>query len=195
MRKSRLASHAQLIQELVTKGAKNKEIRGVLRENGCPVSLETVRKHVSTEKKLRGENQRRGRPQSKPKGVLQILPSAPPLNPEKIILPIAFRKFLDPYADNEVSIMLARAQLGISDLELGDTLSDVNLARWALSLGKARVNSLVDLEFCLIAFWCTDLPNMPRNTDTALDFWYIRLVSEACRIRYTMRKAVSLPAS
>ena len=194
MKDSRLAPHAQLIRELVAKGATNDEVLQVLGENGCPVSLETVRKWVSTGK-LRGENQRRGRPPSKPKGVLQILPSALPQNPEKIILPAAFRQFLDPYADNEVSSILARTQLGIPDCEPGTALGDQDLQMYATTLGKARVNSLVDLEFCLISFWCANLPNIPGPADDGLNQWYQRLVFEACRIRNTMRKAVGLSAA
>jgi hypothetical protein len=48
------------------------------------------------------------------------------------------------------------------------------------------------MEYCLVAFWCTDLKPIPREDDRDLEQWHQRLVFDACRIREIMQKAVHL---
>jgi len=194
MKASKLTPYADVISDLVASGAKNDSIRSELERRGCAVSLETVRDWIIG-KGLRQRNEGRGRPRKQIRQLLPILPAMLPHKAEKTSVPVAFHRFLSPYADNDVCRFLARTELGIPDCESCPALSEQDLARWASKLGKARVNLLVDLEFCLIAFWCASLPNIPGPADDRCERWYQQLALEAFRIRQVMRRAVALPVS
>ncbi len=192
MKSSKLDPYQEIITDLLQKGFNNGQVREELQKKGCPVSLETVRKAISSLRAKRNfqVNRRgKGRPKKTSKRALCFLPELSDSS-EKIEIPYFFYTLLN---DNTLE---QKQRMGSLSLMLfgmeGYGLERFKL--WARSVGKEQVAQLGDLELCLLAFLGSGVGSVPvGKSEPEITSWLEGLIRSAVELRSSMRAEVGLP--
>jgi len=195
-RKSILDPHREYIRSQLAAGTSMNMIRDLLVERGPDVVYQNVRKWcLKNAKDLLEADPKRanlGRPKADRPVSLGLLPHGP-VDENSIRVPTFFRLLLEPRQFHKDNYDTVCAELEIDKDGKNDPLITMQrLVSWAKRIGKARVKSLGDLDYCLLAYWSEDFPMLPVGDHRASERWLKKLIFTAAQIRSVVRKAVGL---